>query len=285
MPGQKITDLDALAAFPADGDFVPLVDVSDTSEAATGTTKKLPASYLRNLATVAFGITGTHTLASADYDGRHPGSTVATVYAEGAVTLTLPSPGGAGSFAGGVVILDARGGAITISCASTSIDGFVLPQGGSCVLVVDTGIGYQWNVVGHGLLAPHANYASNGGNPTTTVAPQQTAYINGLADAANANYDFDPVQNGVFRFAVNVTVKRATGGEYRTDDWLVTCTRISGTMALLGTPVQVDMGGDPTGLTVTITATGGSLRVNVANATGQAVTGYVWLSNVKGGLV
>lgn len=43
---QKISDLDALGAGPATGDFIVIVDVSDTTMAATGTTKKITAANL-----------------------------------------------------------------------------------------------------------------------------------------------------------------------------------------------------------------------------------------------
>lgn len=42
----KITDLTSLGAVPADSDVIPIVDVSDTSQAASGTAKKLTATYL-----------------------------------------------------------------------------------------------------------------------------------------------------------------------------------------------------------------------------------------------
>lgn len=42
----KISGLTALAAAPASGDLVAIVDVSDTTQAATGTTKKITASNL-----------------------------------------------------------------------------------------------------------------------------------------------------------------------------------------------------------------------------------------------
>lgn len=41
MPNEQISDFAALAATPADGDLLAIVDVSDTTDAATGTTKKI----------------------------------------------------------------------------------------------------------------------------------------------------------------------------------------------------------------------------------------------------
>jgi hypothetical protein len=46
MADLKTTQLDQLAATPADNDLVMLVDVSDTTMAASGTNKRLPANYI-----------------------------------------------------------------------------------------------------------------------------------------------------------------------------------------------------------------------------------------------
>jgi hypothetical protein len=46
MPNEQISDFTALGATPAPGDLLAIVDVSDTTEAATGTTKKITFSNL-----------------------------------------------------------------------------------------------------------------------------------------------------------------------------------------------------------------------------------------------
>lgn len=46
MADSKTTQLDALAETPATGDLLMIVDVSDTTMAASGTNKRLPASYV-----------------------------------------------------------------------------------------------------------------------------------------------------------------------------------------------------------------------------------------------
>ena len=46
MADLKISQLTALGASPADGDLIPIVDVSDTTMAASGTTKKLASIYV-----------------------------------------------------------------------------------------------------------------------------------------------------------------------------------------------------------------------------------------------
>ncbi len=57
MADSKISGLDALAASPASGDLFVIVDVSDTTMAASGTDKRLAASYLLNAAGTSTGAT------------------------------------------------------------------------------------------------------------------------------------------------------------------------------------------------------------------------------------
>ena len=57
MADAKITSLAALAADPANNDMFVIVDVSDTSMAATGTDKKLAASYLMKSSGASAGAT------------------------------------------------------------------------------------------------------------------------------------------------------------------------------------------------------------------------------------
>lgn len=46
MPNEQISQFDALAVAPASGDLLAIVDVSDTTDAATGTTKKITVANL-----------------------------------------------------------------------------------------------------------------------------------------------------------------------------------------------------------------------------------------------
>lgn len=46
MPNEQISDFTALAVAPAAGDLLAIVDVSDTTDAATGTTKKITVTNL-----------------------------------------------------------------------------------------------------------------------------------------------------------------------------------------------------------------------------------------------
>lgn len=57
MADSKISALTALSAAPASGDYFVIVDVSDTTMSASGTNKKLAASYLLNAAGTVTGAT------------------------------------------------------------------------------------------------------------------------------------------------------------------------------------------------------------------------------------
>ena len=57
--GYKISELEALSAAPADSDLIVVVDVSDTTQAATGSTKKVTVGYMADaIGTGDTGITG-----------------------------------------------------------------------------------------------------------------------------------------------------------------------------------------------------------------------------------
>lgn len=58
MADVKVTDLTALAAIPASGDFLMVVDVSDTTMSAAGTNKKIAASYFVNTSADKTFVTG-----------------------------------------------------------------------------------------------------------------------------------------------------------------------------------------------------------------------------------
>ena len=54
--GYKITELEALGTLPATTDLVPVVDVSDTTQSADGSTKKMTVADLADA--VGVGDTG-----------------------------------------------------------------------------------------------------------------------------------------------------------------------------------------------------------------------------------
>ncbi len=128
------------------------------------------------------------------------------------------------------------------------------------------------------------NSEANGGNPTLKVAPEDTAQVSSLATATNNDYDFAIGTDGVYRGSVTVTLKRATTGDYRTVDLAVHFTRASSTVTLVGSAVTSSTG-TGTGITVAISDSTSNLRVNVANATGETVNGYVHAGWVRSDLI
>lgn len=104
MANSKITDLTALTT-TATGDFVPIVDVSDTTQASSGTTKKITwANFILGITTgfatltgVESFITGAKTFGAAGDVGKlkiagtTSGSTILDATAVASGTLTLPA--------------------------------------------------------------------------------------------------------------------------------------------------------------------------------------------------
>lgn len=123
---------------------------------------------------------------------------------------------------------------------------------------------------------------SGGGNPVMQVAPNQATPISLSTSVGAVNVDADPGADGVFRFSLMLTVKD-TSGNYRTDDYVVIGVRSAGVMTLLGTPKQLDIGGDTTNVATTITANAGGFRAAISSTVDA--TGYVWCGWAKGDLI
>lgn len=70
MPNKKITSLTELSAAPATNDLVPIVDVSDTTDSANGTTKKLTVTNLFTTPTIASFTNATHNHTNAPGGGQ-----------------------------------------------------------------------------------------------------------------------------------------------------------------------------------------------------------------------
>lgn len=105
MADQKITELTALAAIPASGDQLVIVDVSDTTMSAQGTTKKIAASYFVNTSADKTFVTGDGTTGVLPAAGTVPvvsrantfttSQTIAPATAVTPLTVTLPGTAGA----------------------------------------------------------------------------------------------------------------------------------------------------------------------------------------------
>lgn len=87
MSNKKITDLDSLTT-AASGDLIPIVDVSDTTQAVSGSTKKITSSNLLTSLFASPTFTGTATFDSLTATGTVT-LTGATIVNSG--TLTLPT--------------------------------------------------------------------------------------------------------------------------------------------------------------------------------------------------
>jgi len=86
MANEKISNLTELSAQPADGDLLPIVDISDTTDAVTGTTKKVQYSNLvKNSSATEKGVVELAT--QAEYDaGTATGGTGAPLMSSPATT-------------------------------------------------------------------------------------------------------------------------------------------------------------------------------------------------------
>src|SRR3990167_7703702 len=86
MPNAKISNLTALGTQPASGDLIPIVDISDVTDAASGTTKKVAYSDIIPTATTAIqGFVEVATQAEVDA-GTATGGTGASLVATPATT-------------------------------------------------------------------------------------------------------------------------------------------------------------------------------------------------------
>jgi fibronectin-binding autotransporter adhesin len=121
MADTKITALTALTAADPASDVLPIVDISDTTMAASGTTKKISVNNI-------LGAGGTATLASAAITGAATVGTTLGVTGGATVGGTLGVTGAA-TFTGAVVcngavtLGDAVGDAITATGSFTSYTG------------------------------------------------------------------------------------------------------------------------------------------------------------------
>lgn len=113
---------------------------------------------------------------------------------------------------------------------------------------------------------------SGAGLVRATVTPQSYVAVTTIATAANADFDVPLPTDGYYTLQVLIILKLATAGTYRRVGVVLDATRISGAAALVGAPERTG-GGSSVGIAVTVSVTGGSIRFNVANSTGENVSG------------
>lgn len=127
-----ITTLTALAVLPASGDLLAVVDISDTTQAASGTTKKITVAnlfpsfeVLTDGATITWAfasdrvrnatvtLAGNRTLSITGAVNGSTGVLIVKQDATGSRTLALPS---------GSKVVGAGAGAITLTTTASAID-------------------------------------------------------------------------------------------------------------------------------------------------------------------
>ena len=192
MADTKITALAAIATVDPAADVLPIVDISDTSMAASGTTKKVTSNQI-------LGAGGTATLASATITGAATvgttlgvtgASTLASVGVTGAATVgTTLGVTGVSTFAAGTALLPAL---TTTGDTNTGIyypaaDTFAVTTGGTERYRVDSagncGIGVTPSAWQTGLKA--LQFAANGvlyGNGTNGSFFGNNYYTNSSGD-------------------------------------------------------------------------------------------------------
>lgn len=204
MPNAKISALTALAEGPAVGDLLALVDVSDTTDAATGTTKKTEARFgVGRAVNAQTGIS--YTVLTTDF------RKLVTHSNGSAIAVTLPQA--SATFpAGWFYFTQNRGaGVVTITPTTSTIDGgatLVLNQNEGALIVSDgtnyftfrgkaTGGAGVGDVVGPGSATDNAaaRFDSTTGkliqNSSMTIADDlsgEIGYINIPQNSQSADY-------------------------------------------------------------------------------------------------
>lgn len=110
------------------------------------------------------------------------------------------------------------------------------------------------------------------------IAPPFSGTFSSLADSANTDVDIVLDRDGYYTYTVNILARMDTAGTYLERRYTGSARRVSDIMTLQAAAVEVTGGWDGTGITVTISATGGNIRVNVANSSGEVVDGRVHLN-------
>ena len=159
MAAEKISGLTALAVAPAAGDLLAIVDVSDTTDAASGTTKKITTANL------FAGLATPDSLFELVVACSDEGTALATGTAK--VTFRMPR----------AVTLTGVRASLTVAQSSGSIFTVDINEGGTTILSTKITI-------------------DNGEKTSTTAATPPVISDSALADDAEITVDIDQIGDG-----------------------------------------------------------------------------------------
>lgn len=126
MANTKISALTSLGADPVSGDYFVIVDVSDTTMAASGTTKKLDAGRIPYLSSAVNTFTGSIVGARirSGVTGSMGDNTIATItvpVSRGLIVFGPNNTGGTNN-ASGIIAFDTVGGSSSSIAVGTSVE-------------------------------------------------------------------------------------------------------------------------------------------------------------------
>lgn len=114
------------------------------------------------------------------------------------------------------------------------------------------------------------------GTKRLRVAPDRDYAITATANGATHTRDISLLLgDGHYDMAIRAKLKRATTGDYRTVSGVLSVDQVGGQTVVQGTLHSV-LSGDSTGLALTVTILPGpDLRIQIANTTGESVSGVL----------
>lgn len=243
--GVTVTNLDVNGTLSADAITANSANIATTISAATanisGTATAATGNITGTLTANAANVTTLLTAGSANVTGAVAANAVNVTTTVLAATLSSTN-------------LGVSGGAVGISNSDTTFANGNIIQSGTNRFI-DT--------------------SANSGNIRLKVAPEANAAVTTLATGTDVDLDITLTENGFYTFTVVCFVKLATALTYRKLSAIVSARRVAGTLTPEAAQVDLNLGSLTTGITLTLSANSGNLRVNVDNTTGETVDGRV----------